>query len=151
VRFKRSQLTESVIDLLKGVNDDVSYSELAKRAKVTVPDLKKVLPSARRILLDENILFEPITGYGLQRLTDEGKVGKSEKNKRRLRSGSKRSLKELSTITEYDKLSPADQIKTTINRTLFEIILREPEPVKEELTPTDVKLSNNIISIPKLK
>lgn len=149
--FKRSQLTETVIGVLRGVNDEISYSELAKRAKVSVPDVKKVISSAKKVLMDEKILFESIVGYGLERLTDSGKILRSEKNKKRLKSGSKRSIKELNTIHNYNELSHDDQIKATINRTLFELILREPEPVKEEPQPTQAGPSTNIIHIPKIK
>lgn len=149
--FKRSQLTDQVIDLLRGVNEEISYSELAKRLKVPVPDAKKVLPTARKVLMNEQIMFEAIVGYGLQRLDDSGKVIKSEKNKKRLRSTSKRSLKELETIHDYNKLTHDEQIKATINRTLFEVILREPEPPKDDLGIVKPDPATNVVKIPKLK
>lgn len=150
MRFKRSQLTDAVIVILRGVNDDISYSELAKRTKTTVPDVKRVLTSARRVLLNDKILFEPIIGFGLQRLTDSGKVLRSEKNKRRLKSGSRRSLKELETIFDYNQLTHDEQITVTLNRTLFELVQKEPEveqPRKEISRPEPT----NIVNIPRIK
>lgn len=147
--FKRSNLTDVVIDALRGVNDEISYVDLARRCKSQVVDVRKVLPSARKILMQDKILFEPIIGYGLKRLDDSGKITRSEKNKKRIKAGARRSVKELETVNDYSTLSPEDQIKMTLNRTLFEIILREKEPVKEHIAPTEVEMPINVIHIPK--
>jgi hypothetical protein len=133
--FDRSPDTADVIAALRGVNGEISYKDLAKQAGVSIPRLKQVLPSARRVLFAENeILFGCVWGQGLRRMTDQDKVRKPEAFKKRVFRGAGRELKHLESI-DLGRLSKSDQHITTTNRTILELMRREAQVKTEAPAP----------------
>lgn len=137
MNFERSPLTDSLVHILRAVNGEVSYETLAKQAKIDKARMKAVLPSARRILKGEKILFGCITNFGLRRLVDGDKVRKSEDNKKRMARAAGRAIRELGTIEAFDRLSNIDQLVVTTNRSIFNLArsqlmtrpeMRDPPP-----------------------
>lgn len=103
--FERSPDTDAVINILQGCNQEISYGELASRAGLSPERVKSILPTARTVLRKTGVLFGCIRGYGLNRLTDADKVKKPEAFKRRVVRGAGREIKDLTTISAFDKLS----------------------------------------------
>lgn len=153
--FERSALTETIVSILRGVNSEISYQTLANGTRVSIEQIKKSLPSAQRILAGEGILFGRVTGFGLRRLTDQDTARKSEQRKRRMFNQGKYGLKELGTIKEFERLSSADQLLVTTNRTVFSLTLKElsrpmqapPEPKADPPLPS----AENLINLHKSK
>lgn len=130
--FERSADTDAVIIALRGCNNEISYTDLARQAGLTVARTKAVLPSVRRALFSESgVLFGVIWGIGLRRLTDADKVKKPEAFKRRVVRGAGREIKHLGSI-DYPNLQKSDQHSVTTNRTVLNV-LRAQAKVKPEL------------------
>jgi hypothetical protein len=123
--FERSPDTEAAVVALRGINELTSYETLAKRAGLKVARLKGVLPSARRILRAEKMLFGIERGIGVRRMADLDKVRKSEDTKKRMSRTAKRGIKELETIEHFELLAPPDQLVVTTNRTIFHLIQQQ--------------------------
>lgn len=151
--FERSPDTDRVITALRGVNQEVTYGDLAKLASLSTPRTKAVLTSARRALRKEKILFGTIVGYGLKRLNDEDKVGKSEANKKRMMRAAGRAIKEIETIQAFDRLSPSNQVVVTTNRTIFAMTRQHltASPKAAPPQPTEAPSTNteNLIAMRK--
>jgi hypothetical protein len=134
--FDRSPDTNDVLEVLRGVNDEISYKDLAKKTSLTIARVKQVLPSARRMLFaQDGTLFGCIWGEGLKRMTDQDKARKPEAFKKRVFRGAGRELKHLESI-EISRLSKADQHMTTTNRTILELMRREAQVRSEPPPPT---------------
>lgn len=131
INFERSADTDAAINVLRGVNHEIAYIEAARRAGLGLQRFKAVLPSARRALSNEGILFGVITGQGLKRLTDADKVKKPEAFKKRVFRGAGRELKHLATISDFGALSKADQHSVTLNRTVLNA-MRKSAAVKSD-------------------
>jgi hypothetical protein len=117
--FERSPDTESVINVLRGCNSDITYFDLSKRAGLGVGRMKQVLASARKALSREGILFGVIYNVGLKRLTDHDIVKKPEAFKKRVFRGAGRELKDLGKINDFGALSKTEQHSVTLNRTIL--------------------------------
>jgi hypothetical protein len=73
-------------------------------------------------------------------LVDVDKVKKPEAFKKRVFRGSYREIKHLSSISEFDKLSKADQHSVATNRIVLNVIrqqarVRPDEPKKTQIAP----------------
>jgi hypothetical protein len=133
--FERSTDTDAVIVVLRGCNNEISYTDLARQAGLTVVRAKQVLASARRAVRAESgVLFGCIWGEGLRRLTDVDKVKKPEKFKKRVFRGAGREIKDLSTIADLGALQKSEQHSVALNRTVLNVIRQQamvkPEPSK---------------------
>lgn len=138
--FERSVDTDALVTVLRGVNDEISYRDLARQAGLSLPRTKQVLRSARRALRAESgILFGCIVGQGLKRLTDSDIVKKPETFKKRVFRGAGRELKDQSLIANFGGLQKAEQHASTTNRTILNVIRQQAnvkiEPPKEKLAP----------------
>ena len=129
--FERSPDTDATIDVLRACNDEIGYRDLAKRAGLSLPRMKSVLASARRVLAKDGILFGAIRGEGLKRLTDHDKVRKPEQFKKRVFKGAGRELKHLATISDFGALQKTEQHSVTLNRTILGAI-RQSASVKPD-------------------
>jgi hypothetical protein len=134
--FERSPDTDAAISVLRGINDEISYADAAKRAGLGTPRFKCVLASARRALRSEGILFGVIRGEGLRRLTDQDKVKKPEAFKKRVMRGAGRELKDLSTIADFGALGKTDQHSVTLNRTILNAMRQSASVKPDKITPT---------------
>src|SRR5262245_28711617 len=115
--LERSPDTEAVITVLAGVNDEISYGELARRAKLSVKRTKEVLASARRHLWKRHVLFGVIRGVGLKRLDAKGTLRDSDDTKKKLYRGSRRGIRKMDTANErLHELTPSEQVQFSINR-----------------------------------
>jgi hypothetical protein len=120
--FERSATTIKLCEILRTVNGSIGYQTLTSATGTTLGKLRPALQSARAILEKEKIAFAVERGHGLRRLSDSETVQSTEKFKQKLRSTSKRGLKRLGAVSEYSKLSSADQMTATLARTLFETV-----------------------------
>ena len=134
--LERSADTDAVIVALRGVNDEISYVNLARQSGLTLQRAKQVLPSARRALVSESgILFGVIQGEGLRLLNDEDKARKPDAFKKKVFKGAGRELKHLATISDFNALAKTTQHKVTIDRTTLNV-LRQQAAVRAELPKT---------------
>lgn len=139
MNFERAADTESVIVALRGCNDEISYRSLANQTSLTVERTKQVLASARRVLVNEKIMFGVVRGEGLRRLTDNDIVDLPPSFHKRVFKGAGRQLKYQGCINDFAALGKAKQHTQTINLTILNALRRqanvkaEPPPVK--LTP----------------
>lgn len=137
-RFERSPDTDTIIDILRGCNDQIEYVVLAHRANLPLERTKSLLPTARRALRKEGILFGTITGHGIHRLTDADKVKKPEAFKRRVFRGAGREIKDLTTISDFGKLSKTDQHAVTLNRTILTAMKQSAGVKPDKATSTGI-------------
>ena len=135
MNFERSPDTDAVINVLRGVNSEISYKDAAQRSGLGIVRLKQVLRSARNALRSDGIIFGTIIGEGLRRLTDTDKVRKPEAFKKRVMRGAGRELKDLATINDFGALSKTDQHSATLNRTILHA-LRQSAAVKPDKIAT---------------
>ena len=133
--FERSPDTDAVISVLRGVNEEISYADAAKRAGLAVPRMKSVLLSARRALRSEGILFGTIIGEGLRRMTDADKVKKPEAFKKRVMRGAGRELKDLETIADFSALPKTSQHSVTLNRTILNAMRQSAAVKPDKIAP----------------
>lgn len=134
--FERSADTDKIIEVLRGVNDEITYSELASRTRLSRTRCKQLLRTARKALMKDKIVFGVEIGVGLARLADGDKVHLAARRKRHIGREAHRGIKEIETIEQFDKLSGADQIMATTNRTIFSLMkqqARSPQTGKREL------------------
>jgi hypothetical protein len=138
MNFERSLLTESVVSILRGVNDEITYQGLAKRAETTVERTKAVLASARRILANEKIEFGVIVGEGLKRLVEIDKAHALPAVQKRLGRAAGRLEKKAARIN-LDKLPPAEARMVTTARTVASVIKRHAfaKPDEPEANPVE--------------
>lgn len=120
--FEKSAMTQKLYDILRATNQDISYEALALAAGKPISAIRSALDSARRSLEKDKIVFSTVRGVGLRRLTDGEKVQSTEAIKASIRRTSKRGLKRLNSVSEFQRLSNADQLTATINKTMFEAI-----------------------------
>lgn len=98
----------------------ITYKELGEEISRHVDGGTSSLTSARRALFNETgILFSPVRGEGLVRLTDEGKVGASDSDLNRVRRAAKRGARKLASVDNFDKLPPAKQLQHTTKMSVF--------------------------------
>lgn len=153
LNFQRSSDTEAIATALRGVNSEISYLALANQAALTVDRLKSLLPSARRSLQRERILFGVITGVGLRRLGEMEKVELSTAAIRKTSRAAKRGVKILDTITNFEQLPPTQQVTASINRTCLHATIREctvsvRAPTKT-VAVTDSMIADNVSRLVK--
>jgi hypothetical protein len=120
--IERSPDTDAVASVLRDANGEISYETIARKTKLPIDRVKAVNQSAQRILLKEGITFSAIRGFGLKRLTDQDKVIEPESRKKRMRRAATLGLKRLETISDFGRLTQAEQHSVTINRTIFNVI-----------------------------
>src|SRR2546422_2865345 len=116
ISWERSADTETVLQALRGVNDEISWIALIRQTGLTKKRLMSVLASARRILKGEKILFENIHGEGLKRCTDADKAHKPAKRLLRVTRAMKRELSDLATIENFGAMAQTDQHLATTYR-----------------------------------
>lgn len=150
--FERSPDTARVIEALRGVNDEISYRELAKRSELSERRLKECLASARRyILREDRATFGIIRGYGIRRLSNAEKVDDGEHDLKKIYRQSGRMNKKLLT-TEYGTLNKEQQHRLTTLRTCNSIISMNSRTVKRKETakaekPNPEQSVRNIIAM----
>lgn len=148
--FERSLATEATVVVLRGVNDEITYDEGARRAELPRSTFIAVLPSAQRILERENIVFGRIKGIGLRRLSESERAKKTEADKKKLMRASSRAGKHAAQI-DMTKLAPREQLMVTTNRTIFSLLHRvtntPDNPV--HITPVQADLNKLIELVTK--
>ncbi len=120
--FERSADTDLIVNLLRKVNGEIEYTQIAKMTGLAMPRVKDLLRSARKILRRENILFGTIIGVGLKRLSDLDKARKTESVKKRIAQTATRELKDLATIEHEQAMPLREQLMVTTNRTVLTVI-----------------------------
>lgn len=137
--WERSVDTESVVVALRGVNDEISWRSVASQTGLTLARVKAVMPSARRALRSEGVLFGVVRGEGLRRLTDSDIVKKPEAFKKKVFRGAGRELKDQSLISNFGALPKVEQHTSTINRTVLNVLRQQAgvkvQPPAEKMTP----------------
>lgn len=99
--------TGIVVDRLRAAKTGelVAYADLAALIGRDVTGRARyVLTSARRALLREGIAFGAVTGKGLQRLDDEGKVGTIADGIGRIRHTAAKTARVLASVENYAAL-----------------------------------------------
>jgi hypothetical protein len=112
----------------------ITYKELNA---VVVGDTQKerrgCLNTARRMMQREyNILFAPVIGIGLKRMTDRDVVLSKDKHYQKVRRGTQKSIKDLSTIQDFNGLPNGEKtshLATMSNFKMIQHFLR-PKQVK---------------------
>ena len=125
--FCRAIETSSLMKELENLRDgeEITYEELSKTAmgNCAPTGIKKgFLKSARDILFkNKGIEFKAIPNIGLQRMTDEDKMEKSQKT---LPSYQRKVRKDMHRLTniKYDELSTAKQLEWNIQVTAINVL-----------------------------
>jgi len=123
--WERHPDTDAGVRVLRGVNDQISYLDYAKRAKLSLERAKEVLPNVRRILSHEKILFGVVRGIGLVRLGDSEKVKLPVRRMKQIHGQSKRIIRELDTIENFELLGQDERQQATTYRTIANAIRQQ--------------------------
>lgn len=124
--WERSENTLKALDLLRSTNDTLTYKAIAKAFDQPFDDVRPTFVAARRMLeRDEGIVFETVRKVGFRRLDDAEKVESSGKFRRTIRRNAVRGITRLDAVQEPTTLSNEDQLRLTIQRTVFQAIQRE--------------------------
>ncbi len=125
--FCRAIETTSLMKELEKLrsSEEITYEELSKIAmgNCAPTGIKKgFLKSARDILFKtKGIEFKAIPNVGLQRMTDEDKMEKSQKTLPSYQRKVKKDMHRLTSI-EYDKLSTSKQLEWNIQMTATNVL-----------------------------
>ena len=106
--------TQLIYDKLKtaAIGDLVTYSDMSA---IVGRDVQKSayanMHSAVRMCLRERILFEPIRGRGLKRLTDSEIVGTGISTMKKIRRSASKGALKLASVNKFDELTKEEQVK----------------------------------------
>ena len=132
---KRSIFTQQLYDRLarSGPGEIISYKELAELIGMSVQAGKSTagygyLMTARNMCLNnDEIVFRPITGEGLENLVDSKKADVGYNVIGSLRRKTRKGIKEISTVQDFSSLSNTEKIMHNTARSvlgMFECITR---------------------------
>jgi len=137
--FERSAETERLIDILRGVNDEISYANASRLAGFAIHGGTPALTSARRHLETQHgIVFDCVRGVGLRRLGDVEKVTSTARHARSIRRTAKRGTTRIGAIENFAALPLKEQLQATLRATQFEFA-RQAVSAKQVEAPPDVK------------
>jgi hypothetical protein len=105
------------------VGQEISYEELSREIGRKVAGSCTALQSARRSLLNSSqIIFEPVRGVGLKRLSDSEIVDASERDISKVRRAARRGAKKLLSIADYSALPSDKQLQHTTRLSVMTMI-----------------------------
>lgn len=120
--FEMSPDTRLIIQTLDAlaIGAIATYDTLSEAAGgKALASIRPAIASARRVLLrDERKVFGVQRGAGLIRLADAAIVAAADSHADRVRRQARRAAVEL-TCVDFDKLSPADQLRHTTRLSVF--------------------------------
>lgn len=123
--FELSADTRLLLQRLKKVpmGETITYDALTAEIGKKVSGATPALQSARRVLMrDDQTVFSPIRGVGLQRLNDEAIVSATEANRDAIRRKAKKAAREVTCVQDYNALPPAKQLRHTAALSVFTAI-----------------------------
>lgn len=98
----------------------IGYQDLSAAISKPVGGGTASLQSARNSLLrDEGIVFSPVRGVGLCRLTDAQIVAASAQDLGGLRRKAKKAARKITSVSDYSTLPAADQLRHTAALSVF--------------------------------
>ena len=152
--FERSPDTGAVMTVLTGVNDEITYQDLARRSGLGLRRVKEVLASARRGLLSKDILFGTIRRVGLKRMAPTDTVKASEAGKKKAGRLFKREIRKLDTVKDTQGLSNVEQIQLSTNRTAFHyaqqaMLAKPPAPPRPTVNAPEMPQAANLVRLKK--
>ena len=102
------------------IGDIFSYEAMGKTIGREISGAFPALYSARRKLQqDNNFIFGAIRGVGYKRLSDDEVVDSASSDRKRLSNGSKRAVKKLMRVQDYDGLSPKKKAEHAAAMSVF--------------------------------
>lgn len=102
------------------VGATISYESLSAEISKPVSGSFAALHSARDSLLrHDRIVFSVIRGEGLKRLDDREIISAGDEDVSAIRRKSRKALRKLTAIADYNALSPADQLRHTATVSIF--------------------------------
>lgn len=105
------------------VGDFIPYSELSDLIGRNVQkDCRYILDSARNWAKKERIIFGTVTGLGIKRLDDAGKVRVGAGMMDTIRRTSRRAAQTLAAVESFDSLSNEMKIQHNMSLSVFGII-----------------------------
>ena len=114
--FKLSADTSFLTQRLRRavIGEVITYADLSKEIGKPVHGATPALHSARRILLrDEQMVFDPIRGHGLKRLSDHEIVNTGPRITRRLHRAANRGVRVMAAIQDFSALTREEQMRHT--------------------------------------
>src|SRR5262249_13947925 len=123
--FQRNSDSDALRRVLRSVNNEISYEQMAKLSALSLEQAKKLQSQVRRSLVREGIVFETVFSVGLRRMTDSDKVRVPATFKRRVLRSANRTLKVLDTIAHPELLERAEQAQLQIDRTILNAIKQQ--------------------------
>lgn len=119
--FVMSKETQAIVEVLRGVNQEISYPHLSAAVGIAVTGNTPALASARRHLESaEGIVFDVVRGQGLVRLDDVGKVASTARHARSISRAARRGKKRIGSIENFAALPNDAQLQATLRATQFE-------------------------------
>lgn len=119
--FQKSDLTQSIHDLLAKVNGHITYDAISRHVGLPLSAFRAALNSARRALEREHgTVFAVERGLGLRRLDDAEKVRSTHQMRQAITRKAKRGIRRLDAVQNYNALPLQEQTLATINRTVFQ-------------------------------
>lgn len=156
--FERSPDTAAAIEVLRGVNDMITYADGARRSGLSVKRFKEVLASARRSLDRDMVGFGVVRGVGLKRLGPADKAHLTLDVTKRAARGLGRGLKRTAMAdVDFNSMAQTDQHLHTTNRTVMAMTQRalrsNVEPPKPQVVTAPQPMPDvaNLVSLAKKK
>ena len=130
--FTRSDLTLRLCALLRSANGLISWATLETETGRSRADLRAPVAAARRYLdVEEGIVFRTLRGEGFERMDDRDKLADTERLRRGIYRTAHKGTHRLGTISDLSAMSPADQLRASLNATIFHAV-RETAGTQED-------------------
>lgn len=101
----------------------ITYEELSGMIGRDVQgNARHILRAARRWAAKERVIFSAVTGEGVKRLDDEGKVRLGICSLDRIRRASRRAARTLTSIDDFESLSNESRIRHNMALSVFGVI-----------------------------
>ena len=117
-----TRLTKQCLASVK-LGESITYADMSAYVGCAIKGGSPCVQSAQRsLLINDNIVFSPIRGVGLQRLTDEQIIAASVSDTDSIRRKARKSMKRITSIHDFSGLPPASQLQHTARLSIFSAI-----------------------------
>ena len=133
------------------VGEVLTYQELSDLIGRDVQHgARHILVSARRWAAKDRIIFGSVTGKGIQRLDDEGKVKAGAGHLDRIRRESRRASRTLASVDDFSSLSNESRIRHNMAMSVFGIIQQATgNKIREKISEKVEATENGSLAIKK--
>lgn len=149
--FQISVDTQLIVDRLEKANvgDRITYQEMGKIIQRDVQnEARCILDSARRILMNQKrVVFETVRMEGIKRLADNELVHTGENTRTQIRRITRRGLKKLACVQNFDGLTNVEKIKHNTEASVLGMLHQMSKPKTAARIESRVAEKDNKVSM----